>query len=51
MWTLQGTWANKLGEHFEDSDDVIIAKLDATANEFEDVDVQGFPTNKYWASI
>merc|ERR1712137_345174 len=39
----------KLGEHFKDQDDVIIAKTDATANEFEDVDVQGFPTIKFWA--
>ena len=38
----------KLGEHFKDSEDVIIAKSDATANEFEDVDVQGFPTIKFW---
>merc|ERR1712137_776878 len=39
----------KLVEHFKDQDDVIIAKTDATANEFEDVDVQGFPTIKFWA--
>jgi len=38
----------KLGEHFKDAEDVIIAKSDATANEFEDVDVQGFPTIKFW---
>ena len=45
---LEPTW-EKLGEHFKDSEDVIIAKSDATANEFEDVDVQGFPTIKFWA--
>merc|ERR1712156_125286 len=38
----------KLGEHFKDVEDVIIAKSDATANEFDDIDVQGFPTIKYW---
>jgi len=44
---LEPTW-EKLGEHFKDNEDVIIAKSDATANEFEDVDVQGFPTIKFW---
>jgi len=38
----------KLGEHFKDVEDVIIAKSDATANEFDDIDVQGFPTIKFW---
>jgi len=45
--SLEPTW-NKLGEHFKDNDDVIIAKSDATANEFDDVDVQGFPTLKFY---
>jgi len=45
---IEPTW-EKLGEHFKDSDDVIIAKTDATANEFDDIDVQGFPTIKFWA--
>ena len=39
----------KLGEHFKDVEDVIIAKSDATANEFDDIDVQGFPTIKFWS--
>ncbi|CBY34553.1 unnamed protein product [Oikopleura dioica] len=38
----------KLGKHFADRDDVIIAKTDATANEFDGVDVQGFPTIKFF---
>merc|ERR1719393_11911 len=46
---VKGVESEKLGEHFKDQDDVIIAKTDATANEFEDVDVQGFPTIKFWA--
>merc|ERR1711981_318798 len=44
---LAPVW-DKLGEHFKDDDSVIIAKSDATANEFADVEVQGFPTIKYF---
>jgi len=35
---------NQLGEHFKDSEDVVIAKLDATANDNPSVAIQGFPT-------
>jgi len=38
----------KLGEHFADRDDIVIAMSDATANEFADVEVQGFPTLKWF---
>merc|ERR1712001_396221 len=31
---------------FEDSDDIIIAKMDSTANEVADVSISGFPTLK-----
>lgn len=45
---LTPVW-EKLGEHFKDRDDVVIAKSDATANEFSEVAVQGFPTLKFFA--
>ena len=34
--------------HFQDHANIVIAKSDATANEFADVEVQGFPTIKYF---
>ena len=37
---------NQLGEKFADSETVVIAKMDSTANEVENVKVQGFPTIK-----
>merc|ERR1712184_125504 len=45
--SLAPVW-DKLGEAFADRDDIVIAKSDATANEFDGVEVSGFPTLKYF---
>jgi protein disulfide-isomerase A1 len=37
---------DELAEHFASDDDVVIAKMDATKNEVDGVQVTGFPTLK-----
>merc|ERR1719219_932015 len=39
---------DNLGEEFEKDDSVVIAKMDATANEADGVNVRSFPTLKLW---
>eukprot|EP00049_Salpingoeca_infusionum_P017095 m.351735 g.351735 ORF g.351735 m.351735 type:complete len:463 (-) comp16334_c0_seq1:106-1494(-) len=39
---------NELGEFYADNENIVIAKMDGTANEVEGVEVRGFPTLKFY---
>lgn len=39
---------DQVGEHFKDSETVIVAKMDATANELEHTKITSFPTLKLY---
>lgn len=38
----------ELAEKFKDREDIVVAKMDSTANEVEDIKVQSFPTLKFF---
>nr|XP_026695695.1 protein disulfide-isomerase 2 isoform X3 [Ciona intestinalis] len=48
--SLAPTW-DKLGEKYSDNADVVIAKMDSTANELSQFEISGFPTLKFFPEV
>ncbi|NWY51986.1 PDIA2 isomerase, partial [Chionis minor] len=44
---MAAAW-EELGERYKDHEDIVIAELDATANELENITINGFPTLHYF---
>ncbi|NWI26207.1 PDIA2 isomerase, partial [Sula dactylatra] len=44
---MAAAW-EELGERYKDHEDIVIAELDATANELENIVINGFPTLHYF---
>ncbi|NWU65641.1 PDIA2 isomerase, partial [Pterocles burchelli] len=44
---MAGDW-EELGERYKDHEDIVIAEMDATANELENITIMGFPTLHYF---
>lgn len=42
-------YCSQLGEKFKDSDTIVVAKMDATANELEHTKIMTYPTIKLYA--
>ncbi|NXE20665.1 PDIA2 isomerase, partial [Ardeotis kori] len=44
---MAAAW-EELGERYKDHEDIVIAEMDATANELENITINGFPTLHYF---
>ncbi|NWR30870.1 PDIA2 isomerase, partial [Tachuris rubrigastra] len=44
---MAAAW-EELGERYKDREDIVIAEMDATANELENITIHGFPTLHYF---